>query len=92
MCLKRHLEIRGGRDLFVLQTLSVLHPALRAERSRESMRRLQGIKAITQCFPGVLKPFIGTNLSLLSDPGVCVAILQTHMFLSSYLLLLQYRL
>lgn len=33
MCLKRHLEIRGGRDLFVLQTLSVLHPALRAERA-----------------------------------------------------------
>jgi len=51
-----------------------------AERSRESVTRL---KAITQCFPGLLKPFIGTNLPLLSDPGVCVcvAILQTHLLL-----------
>lgn len=64
MCLKRHLEIRGGRDLFVLQTLTASHPDLGAKRGRESMR----MKAITQCFPGVLKPFICINLSLLSDP------------------------
>lgn len=71
MCLKRHSEIRGGRDPFVLQTLSVSRPALGAERGRGSVRRLRGMKAITQCFPGVLEPFIWINLSLLSDPRVC---------------------
>ncbi len=63
MCLKGHLEIRG-QDLFVLQTLTALDPALGAEQGRESVR----MKAITQCFPGALRQFICINLSLLFDP------------------------